>query len=215
MSASRTPDPLRPLRTRTWLTEARRKAIHLSYVVLPLELLHQWLPWPRGRGEWRIALIAAVLVAITIDVVRLHEPRVRAFFRDFFGGMIRDHEHGSLLGSTYLLIASLLAVEIFTLPVAAAAIGFTVLGDGMAAMVGKAYGNTRLFSKSLEGTIGGFAACLLWGAYLVVLGVLPWHVALAGAAVASLVEVLPIPLDDNLGITLFAGYTMKLLGGGA
>jgi hypothetical protein len=30
--------------------------------------------------------------------------------------------------------------------------------------------------------------------------------------VASLVELLPIPLDDNLGITLFAGYAMKLLG---
>ena len=28
---------------------------------------------------------------------------------------------------------------------------------------------------------------------------------------ASLVELLPIPLDDNLGITLFAGYAMKLL----
>ena len=29
--------------------------------------------------------------------------------------------------------------------------------------------------------------------------------------VASLVEFLPIPLDDNLGITLASGYAMKLL----
>lgn len=211
---SHPPDLLEPLRSKRWLTEARRKAIHLSFVVLPLELIHQWLPWPRGHGQWRMALIAAVLVAIGIDVARLHQPRVRAFFRSFFGGMIREHEHGSLLGSTYLLIASLLAVEIFTVPVAAAAIGFTVLGDGMAAVVGKAYGRTRVFSKTLEGTAGGLAACLAWAAYLVLLGMLPWHVAVAGALVASLVEVLPIPLDDNLGITLFAGYTMKLLGGG-
>ena len=33
----------------------------------------------------------------------------------------------------------------------------------------------------------------------------------SGAIVASLVEILPIPLDDNLAITLFAGYTLKLL----
>jgi hypothetical protein len=36
-------------------------------------------------------------------------------------------------------------------------------------------------------------------------------VALVGALVASLVELLPIPLYDNLGMTLFAGYAMKLL----
>ena len=40
---------------------------------------------------------------------------------------------------------------------------------------------------------------------------LPWGMLLTGALVASLVELLPIPLDDNLGITLFAGYAMKLL----
>jgi dolichol kinase len=34
---------------------------------------------------------------------------------------------------------------------------------------------------------------------------------LAGAIAASLIELLPIPLDDNLGITLFSGYVMKLL----
>src|SRR5262249_34259151 len=130
----------------------------------------------------------------------------------FFGEMIREHEALNLLGSTYLLLACLLAVELFTRPVAAAAIGFTVLGDGFAAIVGKAYGRTRFFGKSLEGAAAGFAACLIWAAWLAARGHLPWEVLLAGALVASLVELLPIPLDDNLGITLFAGYAMKLFG---
>jgi hypothetical protein len=34
---------------------------------------------------------------------------------------------------------------------------------------------------------------------------------MAGAVAASLVELLPIPLDDNLGMTLVSGYVMKLL----
>jgi dolichol kinase len=42
---------------------------------------------------------------------------------------------------------------------------------------------------------------------------LPLQITVAGALVATLVEVLPIPLDDNLGITLAAGYTMKLMAG--
>lgn len=136
---------------------------------------------------------------------------MKQFFKTFFGGLIREHEQFGLLGSTYLLIAALLAIEIFPREVAAAAIGFTVLGDAFAAMVGKAWGRTPFFRKSLEGTAGGLLACLAWAAALALEGRLPWHVAIAGALVASLVELLPIPLDDNLGMTLIAGYTMKLL----
>ena len=202
------------LRSESWFTEAQRKAIHLGFLVLPLELLHQWLPWPRGRAEWRLVLIALVAMAIALDVIRLHEPRVRRFFRMFFGEMIREHEHFNLLGSTYLLMATLLAVEIFAQPVAAGAIGFTVLGDAFAAIIGKAHGRTRFFHKTLEGAAGGLVACLAWAAYLSATGRLPWGVSLAVAMAASLVELLPIPLDDNLGMTLFAGYTMKLLGNG-
>jgi dolichol kinase len=214
-AAPRPPDPLAPLRERSWLDEAQRKAIHIGSLILPLGLLYQWLPWPRGRAEWRWFLIAATLIAIGIDVLRIHEDRVRRFFRDFFGGMIREHERFSLLGSTYLLIAALLAVEICSPPLAGAALGFTVLGDSFAALVGKAWGRHRFFNKTLEGAAGGFVACLIWAGFLVWAGFLTWPIAIAGALAASLVEILPIPLDDNLGVTLVSGYVMKLLMGPA
>jgi dolichol kinase len=205
------PDPLKPLRSRRWLTEARRKAVHLSFLALPLVLLFEPLPWPRGKREWRVLLILASLIAIGIDLLRIHEMRVKRFFRDFLGEMMREHEEFSLMGSTYLLLASLLAIEIFPRPVAAAAIGFTVVGDAFAAMVGKAWGRHRFFRKTLEGTAAGLLACLAWAALLAASGRLPWQVAVTGALAASLVELLPIPLDDNLGMTLTAGYVMKLM----
>ena len=194
------------------LGEVRRKLIHLGFIVLPVALLYPVAPWPRGRGQFRTLLIALVVGAVALDLLRLHAPRVRQFFRRFFGGMIREHEQLSLLGSTYLLLAALLAIEIFPLPVAAAALGFTVLGDAFAAMVGRAWGRTRLFQKTLEGALAGLAACIVWAAFLAAAGHLPWAPVLAGALAASLIELLPIPLDDNLGITLFSGYAMKLLG---
>jgi dolichol kinase len=206
-------DPLAPLRHKSWLTEAQRKAIHLTFILLPLELLHQWLPWPRGKGEWRLVLVTVVCGAILGDLLRIHEQRAQRWFREFFGQMIRPHERWGLLGSTYLLLAALLAIEIFQREVAAAAIGFTVVGDAFAALGGRAYGRTRIFGKSIEGFVTGLAACLVWAAYLAMVGHLPWHVVLAGAVAASLVEVLPIPLDDNLGMTLAAGYAMTLLSG--
>lgn len=206
-------DPLKPLRSRAWLTEARRKAIHLSFIVLPLQLLLLILPWPRTRGEFRVLFLALTAGAIAVDVLRIHEKSVRRFFRDFFGQMIREHERMSLLGSTYLLLAALIAVEVFPLQVAAAALGYTVLGDAMGALVGKAWGKHRFFNKSLEGALGCLAACIAWGMIVTLVTHVPWHVTLGGAIVATLVEALPIPLDDNLGITLAAGYTMKLLAG--
>jgi glycerol-3-phosphate acyltransferase PlsY len=207
------PDLAAPLRDRAWLTEARRKAIHLAFILLPLDILHHWLPWPNSTRAWRLTLLLCVLGAVTIDVVRIHERRVRSWFKRFLGELIREHEQFNLLGSTYLLLAVLLALEIFPRPIAATAVGFTVLGDGFAALAGRAYGRTRLFGKSLEGFAGGFAACLCWASYVALGGHLPWPVVLAGAFVASMVEMLPIPLDDNLAVTLSAGYAMKLLTG--
>jgi dolichol kinase len=186
--------------------------MHLASILLPLWLLYEWTPWPRGKGQWMVLLTALTLTAITVDVIRIHHRRVGEFFRRFIGELIREHEQFSLLGSTYLLIAALLAVEIFPRHIGAAALGFTILGDGFAALVGKAFGRTPIFNKTLEGALGGLAACLVWASFLAGMGILPWHVVLTGALVASLVELLPIPLDDNVGITLFAGYAMKLIG---
>lgn len=204
-------DPLAPLRSPSFLTELRRKAIHLSFLVLPLELLWQTLPWPRGKTQFRELFLILVVGAVVIDLLRIHDRRVGRFFRTFVGEMIREHERFNLLGSTYLLLAALLAIEIFPLPVAAAALGFTVIGDAFAAIVGKAWGRTKLMKKSVEGFAGGLVACLAWASFLALTGQLEWRLVLVGAVVASVVEFLPIPLDDNLGITLSAGYAMKLM----
>lgn len=206
-------NPLEPLSSPQWLTEARRKAIHLSFIVLPLQLLLGVLPWPRSPREFRVVFVALTAGAVAVDVLRIHDRRVRTFFRRFFGEMIREHERLSLLGSTYLLLAALIAVEVFPLPLAAAALGFTVLGDAMGALVGKAWGRHRVFNKSLEGALGCLLACLAWAAVVAWVAHVPWTILAAGALAATIVEALPIPLDDNLGITLAAGYTMKLLAG--
>jgi hypothetical protein len=121
-------------------SEARRKAIHLACFILPLGILYEWLPWPRGRHEWVLFLLALTVAAIAIDLARIHDHRAQRFFRRFFGELIREHESFNLLGSTYLLIAALLAVEIFPKPVAAAALG---------------WGRARSFAGSWAGRGGG------------------------------------------------------------
>lgn len=204
-------DPLQPLRTRSWIDEARRKAIHLYALVLPLGVLFQITPWPRGRAQWSEVLGALTVIALLIDLIRLQHAGLRGLFKRFFGGMIREHEAWTLLGSTYLLIAAVLAVDLFPRSIAGTALGFTVLGDAFAAMVGRAWGRHRVFGKSLEGAAAGLAISLVWAGWLASVGVVPWWVGVAGALTASLVELLPIPLDDNLGMTLASAAVMLLV----
>ncbi|MEO6461751.1 MAG: diacylglycerol/polyprenol kinase family protein [Candidatus Eisenbacteria bacterium] len=188
------------------LPEIRRKAIHLSFILIPLIYFYDLLPKPIiVRG-----LLLAVLLSIVFELMRLHDARVRFFVSRMFRDLVRRHEQKQLLGSTYLLIAAVLTIELFSKPIAVSALGALVLGDTAAALVGKTIGRVRVLGKTLEGSIACFVVSFLfaWG----VVGVEAW-LAVCGALTATLFELLPIPLDDNFRIPLSMGYVMKLLGG--
>lgn len=188
-----------------WLGEVGRKAIHVSFLVVVLAYFYG-APKPFIRD----LLLAATVVSIGVELLRLHEPRFRSYFKQFFGGLIRRHEKRALLGSTYMLIAAVISVELFTVPVCTAALGSLVLGDSAAALVGRRLGRLRILGgpKTLEGSLAFAAVAFLFGWAVVRL---PWPVALAGALVGALFEWLPLPVDDNLRIPLASGFAMKLL----
>src|SRR5262249_30842974 len=137
-------------------SELKRKAIHLASLAIPLGYYVSkavWLVW------WERALLAAVVFSLAIEVFRLNHPRTRYVFRHFFGELLRNHEDASLLGSTYLLIACLLTIHLFPKPVAVLALCFLIVGDTVAAVVGKWIGRVKIFNKTLEGSLACFAVC--------------------------------------------------------
>jgi dolichol kinase len=187
-------------------SEIKRKSIHLASLAIPLGYYLTPDSWMRG---WERVLLALVIVSLAIEVFRLNHPRTRHVFRHFFGELLRNHEEASLLGSTYLLIACLLTIHLFPKPIAVLALSFLILGDTVAAIVGKSVGRLRLIGgKTLEGSVACFAVC--FGLTLLMPAV-PVPVGLVGALVATLFELLPIPLDDNFRIPLSAGFAMELL----
>jgi dolichol kinase len=110
-------------------------------------------------------------------------------------------------------------LTVFQRPVAALALFYVAVGDPAAGIVGTRYGHTRLpwpkglsRTKSLEGTLAFSAAALgvalvLWagGVYSVL-----WP-AVAGALAAALVELLPIPIEDNVSVPLASAAVMGIL----
>jgi len=186
-------------------SELKRKAIHLAALVIPISYYLSPDTWTR---DWKRALLASVILSLAIEVFRLNHPRTRNVFRHFFGPLLRSHEGASLLGSTYLLIASLLTIHIFDKPVAVLALSFLIIGDTVAAIVGKGIGRVHLFGKTLEGSLACLAVC--YGLTLL-MPEIPFRVGVVGALTATLFELLPIPLDDNFRIPLSAGFAMELL----
>ncbi|MDM7914225.1 MAG: diacylglycerol/polyprenol kinase family protein [Candidatus Eisenbacteria bacterium] len=187
-----------------WLSELRRKAFHLTGMVVPIG--YYLIPERIGKE----LLLYLTLVALVLDVIRLNEPRVRTVFYYLFGKIVREHERHNLLGSTYVLIAGLLCAWAFERPIAIVAMAFLAVGDGMAAIVGRRIGRIRIFGKTLEGSLACFLSCLAL-AVLYPGDPFTWRMMVGGAAAATIFELVPIPLDDNMRISLSAGFAMTLL----
>ena len=127
--------------------------------------------------------------------------------------LLKADEDRRITGATYMVIAGLIAFLLFDTVVAVSAMLFLALGDPAAALVGRRMPGPRLFGKSPVGTIAFLVVSLLIVAVLVGIGRFPYHWALlVGGAVAALVELAPVPPDDNLTIPLAAGGAMHLLG---
>lgn len=182
--------------------EVLRKTVHLGALLLPVAI------WFLDRIIWQWPLLLVTLLVIVLDLARLSDRRLNAFFRQMLGPVLRRHEEHELLGSSYLMLACLLAAWIFPREVAVAAMSYLILGDGLAGLVGKKWGRRPLlFGKTWEGTAACLLACLAVG-----LVCLPsWRLAVAGALIAAIVELLPLPLDDNFAIPLVAGALLLFL----
>ncbi|MEO0075504.1 MAG: hypothetical protein ABIK31_05275 [candidate division WOR-3 bacterium] len=155
-----------------------------------------------------------MIIYITIDYIRLHSKAVRKPFLILFGQMLRRREFNSFTGGTYLLLASFISMIIFPEPgIFICATSFLVIGDTVAALVGLKFGRQKVFRKSVEGTVACLISCLL---IAFVVSKLPQKslvlgVGIIGAFAATIVEALPIEVNDNVVIPIVSGAIMQVL----
>lgn len=179
--------------------ELQRKSIHLGMIIIPLWV---YIVPP----DWALlGLIIATSATVVLDLLRLSDRRLRRFFLRLFRSLIRSHEEEHLLGSTYFMIAALLSVLAFDDTIAIAALTFLILGDTVAAIVGKKYGKPMYWGKSPQGSLACFVCCLIIGAALLDN---QW-VIIAGALAATVAEALPVPMDDNMRVPIVSGLVMQ------
>ena len=183
--------------------ELRRKSIHLLGLILPILYVFT------TRHTATIAVGALLAIALGVELLKVLLPAFRVMFMRIFSPILRSQERrGGLTGATYYLIGSFLCVLLFDKTLAIVCLCFLTLGDLFAALIGKQWGRIKLFSrKSLEGSLACFIVCT---AVALLIGLHP-IVAIVGALVATLIELLPTGVDDNVTIPLISGLAMHLL----
>ena len=120
-----------------------------------------------------------------------------------------SERHEFVATPIFLALGVALSLLLFPAPFNYASIAIVTLGDSAASIFGRLFGNTPIpfnKSKSLEGFIGGFFFAFLGAACFLNL-----QYALIGAAAGMFVELLPLPINDNLSIPLGTGVLLTLL----
>ena len=183
--------------------EISRKVLHIGSSVIPLSYL--WFIQDREIMVLLLGLLS--LSAVCIEFSRGKVKFVDALFSSWLGIMLRDSETcGKFNGATWVLFGGTITVFLFAMPVAVPALLFLTVGDTFAAIGGKLYPVGKIGDKTLSGTAAGITTS--FGAAYLVNQTLPLEVIFLGAVAAMGVELLPIPLNDNLTIPVCSGTVM-------
>jgi len=159
-----------------------------------------------------ISLGVVTFVFLAFEFLRFRAPKINRWFFSLFRPLLREEEASRLTGTSYMLIASLIAFLAFPRDIAVLALCFLAVGDAVAAIVGKYMGKRKLLSKTVEGDLACFVSCLLIGFVLYYAGLnIRLLTTLVGSVGATFVEAIPLPLNDNLTMPLFAGLVMTVM----
>jgi glycerol-3-phosphate acyltransferase PlsY len=165
--------------------------------------------------SWPFIISAVGILAVTalaLDLARFRSATLNRLFLRWLQPLLKINEDSRITGATYMMVAAFFAFLLFDQIVAVTALLFLSIGDPLAALVGRRMAGPRIFGKSPLGTVAFVGVSGLVIAALVSGGVITYHWGLAaGAVVAGLVELAPLPLDDNLTIPLISGAVMHLL----
>ena len=158
------------------------------------------------------AVGALALASLILDLARFRLAGLNRLFLTWLAPLLKPVEARRITGATYLLAAGFAAFLVFDQAIAVSAMLFLSLGDPAAAVVGSRTPGPRLFGKSPGGSLALVAVCWLVVLVLVQAGVVQYHWGLPAAAlIAGLVELTPVPVDDNLTIPLVSGAAMQIM----
>jgi len=184
----------------TFKQELYRKLIHLSSIVYPISYFFV------SKQLMSILLITLFLLCFIWDILRIKQINLFKFANIFLREKEINNKH--LTGATWFLLSCSLVVVIFPQPVAILSILILIFCDTIAALIGKAFGKTKIpyiEKKSLEGFLAFIILGLIISYYFTNYFNIPYNIYNPLAVIISaIIELIAkkIKIDDNFGITI-------------
>ncbi len=168
---------------------------------------------PVIAGLIGVPVVASIIIGISLvytasELSRLEGrslPVVSAITRH---AASQSELYGFAAAPLYFAFGIVATLLLFPTHAGSAAIAMFCFGDAAASIFGGRVSNSLPFNKgkTWEGSVAGFFFALLAGMFFVS----PW-LALAGAAIAMTVEVLPLPINDNVLVPIITGAALTLM----
>ncbi|MFP4082526.1 MAG: glycerol-3-phosphate acyltransferase [Candidatus Aminicenantes bacterium] len=173
-------------------------------VLLIINYLHT------DRKDTLVLIGAIVIFFLVLDFTRLLSKKINVFFFHKIKNLYKSKEYKKFSSITIFLFATFLTVLLFDQAIAVLAVSYLIFGDFFSKFFGLHHGRTKFFHKSLEGSLAHFNACVLSGYIFLHYISFPFLIYMVGALVASLVECLPLGVDDNFSVSLISASTMQV-----
>ncbi|HBU70168.1 MAG TPA: hypothetical protein DEE98_07285 [Elusimicrobia bacterium] len=179
--------------------EVKRKLFH--FLILLYIAAYWFLPRILVLQAMGILIFA---IAVT-EALRLNNSRLNKWILNVLGGVHRKEEETQISGLLWTFSGSFFTMLIFQdKNIVTASLLYLAFGDAVAALVGRRHGKNKILNeKTIEGSIACFAVCFGIGMFF-----LDWPLAFWGALVATSIEVMPWPLNDNFWMPLTSAMVL-------
>jgi dolichol kinase/phosphoserine phosphatase len=160
-----------------------------------------------------VSIVAAAIITIALIYTASELLRLEGFSLPVVSSVTRHAASQSELfgfaaAPLYFAFGIVTTLILFPTQAGGAAIAMFCLGDSAASLFGGMLTTSLPFNKgkTIEGSLSGFFFAFLGGAFFV-----SPQLALIGAAIAMTIEVLPLPINDNVSVPILTGAALTLL----
>ena len=184
--------------------EIYRKLIHLSSSCIPFML------WYFGQATFQPWIISCVIILPILDYGRRHNKFLYRIYSNLFITFTRPIEQGILSGASWVIIGAAVAIFIFNENTAIIGLLVLSIADSAAAIVGIKFGETQLYSKSLEGSAAFFITATI---IVFSLSSAAAYINFIAVITATVVELFSTPrINDNLLIPMVLALILTIGG---
>ena len=167
---------------------------------------------PVIAGLIGVPIVAAIIILIALiytasELYRLGGRNFHWFQPSHATLLPNQNSYGFAAAPLYFAFGIVATLILFPAQAGGAAIAMFCLGDSTASLFGGMISTSLPFNKgkTWEGSLAGFFFAFLAGTFFV-----PPLLALVGAAIAMTMEVLPLPVNDNVLVPVITGAAINI-----